>query len=183
ALRVVLERDRPDKKVWATYFCYGSYGAPHETFYENVHQLPGGSMLEFISGRPRIKSWYDFIGRVKNIRSDHSFGEAKEIYLDLLKDNILLRFRADVPIGFNISGGLDSSLLLALVHELKGPENIKSYTFYTGDERYDELPWVEQMIAHTGNPLSSVRPTSEAIPALAREISAVQDEPFGGFPT
>ena len=58
-----------------------------------------------------------------------------------------------VPVGINLSGGLDSSVLLGLVHAVQGGEsNISAFTFYTGDTRYDELPWVEQMLHHTRHP-------------------------------
>ena len=183
ALQAVLKRDRPNKKVWANYFTYGSYGAPDETFFEQVHQLPGGHLLEYKAGKINIEAWYDFVSRVKEIRADLSFEEAKEKYLELLQDSVSLRFRADVPVGFNISGGVDSSLLLALVNKIEGPEDIKAYTFYTGDERYDELAWVEKMISLTENPLSKVQLKSAEVPTLATKIAAHQDEPYGGIPT
>ena len=101
----------------------------------------------------------------------------------MLKESIFLRFRADVEVGFNLSGGVDSSLLLALVNQYDRTEKIKAYSFYTGDARYDELPWVEQMIAKTGNPLSKVKLDATEVSGLARKINGFQDEPFGGIPT
>lgn len=183
AIQAVLQRNSPNKKVWANYFCYGSYGAPDETFFEGIHQLPGGHCLEFKAGKMTVERWYDFLSRVKKIETDHSFEEAKEKYLALLIDSIRLRFRADVPVGFNLSGGVDSSLLLALVNRTEEGKNSNAYTFYTGDERYDELPWVEQMIATTGNPLHNVKLSAGEVPALAKKIAALQDEPYGGIPT
>lgn len=183
ALQAVLKRDLPNSKVWANYFSYGSYGAPDETFYQEVHQLPAGHLLELRDGIISLERWYDFEARVLALRNDLTFEAAKEKYLELLENSISLRFRADVPVGFNISGGVDSSLLLALVNQVEDSRNINAYTFYTGDERYDELPWVEQMIDTTGNPLIKVKLTSEEVPALASKIAALQDEPFGGLPT
>src|SRR5690606_20286614 len=130
-----------------------------------------------------IEKWYDFESRVKNINSTDSFEKAKEIYFQLLKDSISLRFRADVPLGFNISGGVDSSLLLALVNQFEEKKNINAYTFFTGDDRYDELPWVEKMIAATKNPLTKLKFIAEEVAAKAPFISRSQDEPYGGIPT
>lgn len=183
ALQAVTDRKKPNKKVWANYFTYGSYGMPHETFIENINQLPGGHSLEFSQGQLSIERWYDFVNRVRQIKTGYGFEEAKEIYLRLLRDSIRLRFRADVPVAFNISGGVDSSLLLALVNLFDDKKHINAYTFYTGDERYDELPWVEKMIATTENPLKKVKFSSKETPAAARFISSIQDEPFGGLPT
>src|SRR6185295_17596596 len=58
-----------------------------------------------------------------------------------------------------------------------------AYTFATGDERYDELPWVRQMLAKTAHPLIVATLRPEDIPSLAVSVQASQDEPFGGFPT
>jgi asparagine synthase (glutamine-hydrolysing) len=183
ALRQIPGRDRPNEKVWANYFTYGSYGMPDESFFQNISQLPGGHSLQFSNGKLSLEKWYDFESRVAKIPSKYSFEEAKEIYFGLLKESVLLRFRADVPVGFNISGGVDSSLLLALVNLFEDKKNIKAYTFYTGDPRYDELPWVEKMIATTNNPLMKLKFTAEEVAAKASFISKSQDEPYGGIPT
>src|SRR5690606_20244877 len=176
-------RDKPNEKVWANYFVHGSYGMPDETFFQNTEQLPGGHLLKFSEGKLSISKWYDFEAEVAKVKTDISFEEAKEKYSALLQESILLRFRADVPVGFNISGGVDSSLLLALVNMLEDRQQINAYTFYTGDERYDELPWVEKMIAATENPLTKIKLTAADVEKAAYQINNFQDEPFGGIPT
>ncbi len=174
---------KADEKVWANYFCYGSYGSPGKTFFRDVFQLPAGHFLRYQEGSLKEKKWYDFEIGVRNISYPDSSRDIKKAYLDLLENSIKLRFRADVEVGFNLSGGVDSSLLLALVNHLHPSHNIKAYTFYTGDERYDELPWVERMIEKTGNPLYKVRLDAREVPELSKLISTVEDEPFGGVPT
>lgn len=230
-----------NEKVWASYFAYGSYGMPDETFWEGIAQLPGGHFLEVdscqfesVEGQSRIialrqaqcdnlqsmgcqtepvevfcsrmnltiEKWYCFEEEVAKQPKNLTFEQAKEQYVALLKDSIQLRFRADVPVGFNISGGLDSSVLLALVNLQKNDNSnlgchsepveepiedqqsaINAYTFYTNNPDYDELPWVEQMIAKTGNPLTKVLLQAGEVPDLARKMAWQQDEPFGGIPT
>jgi len=204
----------PNEKVWAFYFAYGSYGNPDETFWEGIQQLPGGHFLNFSHQQcqtelspPRahrgvevlnkrknltIKKWYFFEKEVAKQPKNLSYNEAKEQYLTLLKDSIKLRFRADVPIGFNISGGLDSSVLLALVNNFNSKnlkskivnrKSISAYTFYTDNPDYDELPWVEQMISKTNNPLTKVLFQAEEVPDFAEKMEWQQDEPYGGIPT
>ncbi|MFD1095245.1 asparagine synthase (glutamine-hydrolyzing) [Salegentibacter chungangensis] len=183
SITAVLGNNEPSLKVWANYFAYGSYGLPDETFYKDIFQLPAGHFLTFMDGNMKIERWYDFVENVNKIQVSDDFEKTKSEYLKLLKDSISLRFRADVEVGFNISGGVDSSLLLALVNQYEKKEKIRAYTFYTGDERYDELPWVQKMINETQNPLSKVRLEVEEIEELSEKISSFQDEPFGGFPT
>ena len=173
----------PNLEVWANYFSYGSFGMPHQTFFEKIFQLPGGHQLEYSTGKLNINKWYDFEARVQNVSQKTTFEEVKENYLHLLKDSIKLRFRADVPLGVNISGGVDSSLLLALVNLFEDKRQINAYTFYTGDERYDELPWVEKMISTTQNPLQKVLFSASEVQETAKKVGQFQDEPYGGIPT
>lgn len=183
ALKHLPGRDKPNEKVWANYFVHGSYGMPDETFFQKIEQLPSGHLLHFSEGKLSISKWYNFEAEVAKINNNLSFEEAREKYAALLKESIQLRFRADVPVGFNISGGVDSSLLLALVNMFEERKNINAYTFYTGDERYDELPWVQKMIITTQNPLTKIKLSVEDVEKTAYAISRVQDEPFGGIPT
>jgi asparagine synthase (glutamine-hydrolysing) len=192
----------PNEKVWASYFAFGTYGMPNETFWEEIAQLPGGHFLEYKNKKLTTQKWYCFEDEVAKQPKNLTFEQAKQHYLGLLKDSIKLRFRADVPVGFNISGGLDSSVLLALVnlqetnnsnkngHSELVEEHIKdqhsainAYTFYTNNSDYDELPWVEQMISKTHNPLTKVLLQADAVTALAEKMTWHQDEPYAGIPT
>jgi asparagine synthase (glutamine-hydrolysing) len=173
----------PNEKVWASYFAFGSYGMPDETFWSEIVQLPGGHFLEFEDKKQIIKKWYFFEEEVAKQPKNLTLEQAKEQYLILLKDSINLRFRADVSVGFNVSGGLDSSVLLALVNLREDNSKINAYTFYTNNSEYDELPWVEKMIAQTQNPLTKVLLKAEEVPVLSQKMEWQQDEPFGGIPT
>lgn len=172
----------PDESVWAGYLVYGTYGMPEQTFWEGIRQLPAGHLLEWDAGQITTVRWYDFVDRVKAM-PDLSKEEAIEQWTVIALESIRLRFRSDVPVGFNLSGGLDSSLLLALVHHLHPKDDIEAFTFYTQDERYNELPWVEEMIQLTRFSLNKVLLLSESVPDLAEKVSWFEDEPFGGIPT
>ncbi len=184
AIHVFGVQKKPNKKVWANYLCFGSYGMPNETFWESIYQLPGGNYLEYSNKNLQINKWYFFEKEVKKYKEKLTYKEVKSKYTKLLKESILLRFRADVPVGFNLSGGLDSSALLAFVNQQeKYSSNITAFTFYTDDEAYDELPWVEEMISITKNPLIKVLLKVDEVESLCKKITYHQDEPFGGIPT
>ena len=60
----------PNKKVWANYLSFGTYGMPNETFWEGIHQLPAGhfaiiSKENLSTFQP--KCWYDFVQRIKKL--------------------------------------------------------------------------------------------------------------------
>jgi asparagine synthase (glutamine-hydrolysing) len=173
----------PNSDVWHSYLTKGQYGMPDETFWKGIHQIPGGHYLTLKNGDIEIRSWYDFVTRSMAL-INHQENDEEAYILDLLKDSVRLRFRADVPVGFNLSGGLDSSTLLALVSDAYPDEKkIEAFTFFTGDERYDELPWVRQMLVGKPYPLNTCKLEVSDIPYLTQKIASVQDEPFGGIPT
>lgn len=174
----------PDPVAWATYLATGVHDHSERTFWAGVRSLPAGHALSWHDGALRARRWYDLADHVGPAFDARAEDDVQEEYLSLLRDSIRLRFRADVPVGINLSGGLDSSVLLGLVHDVRGADSdVAAFTFVTGDARYDELPWVERMLAHTRHPLVACRLAAEDVPALAEQVQRHQDEPFGGLPT
>lgn len=175
-----------NNKVWANYLSYGTYGLPHETFWQTIFQLPAGHYAEIsLKNDAKIipKKWYNFVSRINAIEPLEQI-DLKTKYTNLLNDAIQLRFRADVPLGMNVSGGLDSSTLIALIHKnLPSHQNMEAFTFYCNDDNYDELPWVEELLKDKPFHLNKVLLKSNDVPQLISEMSKNQDEPFGGFPT
>jgi asparagine synthase (glutamine-hydrolysing) len=184
ALRAAGVPMRPDAVAWATYLTSGAYDYCERTFWEGVKSVPPGYSLTWQQGQLRLAPWYDLAKRVSPELDNRPLETVSAEYLALLSDSVRLRFRSDVPVGINLSGGLDSSTLLGLVQEVQGTESeVKAFTFITDDPRYDELPWVKQMLAHTRHPSIVCRLKPEDVPALAESVQAHQDEPFGGLPT
>ncbi len=177
----------PDQETWAHYLADGAAERGRRTFWRGVERLGAGEMATYKDGALQRSVWYDLeqrLGATEGLdtRSDP---EVAEELGELFEETVRLRFRADVPVGINLSGGLDSSLLLALVGRTQGAslEHINAFTFVTGDERYDELPWVQGMLEHTPHPHHTVRLKAEEVPELAASVAAVQREPAGGLPT
>ena len=174
----------PNAETWAGYLVGGAHEEEARTFWRGIHAVPAGHLLEWHDGQIGVRCWYDLANERTLDIDERSLQRAQEEYLDLLCDSVRLRFRADVPVGLNLSGGLDSSLLLGLVDLVQGRDSALSvFTFVTGDARYDELPWVEQALARTPHQLVVSRLSPADVPALAASVQEAQDEPFGGIPT
>ena len=174
----------PDAVTWATYLAHGLYDNSERTFWKDIYSLPAGHTLTWKEGQSTIDCWYDIADRIRPEFDDRSLEVVQEEYLALLKESVRLRFRSDVPVGINLSGGLDSSVLLGLVHAVQGKySDVAAFTFITGDENYDELPWVQMMLARTNHPSVVCRLEATDVPALAESVQSFQDEPFGGLPT
>ncbi|MCF6132671.1 asparagine synthase (glutamine-hydrolyzing) [Flavobacterium wongokense] len=173
----------PNEKVWSSFFTEGSYGLPNETFWKDIHQLPGGHSLTLKNNVLQIEKWYSFETRTKSLFSHFEKNE-EEYITNLLLKAINLRFRADVPVGFNLSGGLDSSTLLALIDQQNIDKSaVEAFTFVTNDERYDELFWVKSMLENRPFHLNICPLSANEIPDLSFKMSQHQMEPYGGIPT
>jgi asparagine synthase (glutamine-hydrolysing) len=175
---------KPDPVAWATYLTYGLSDHGERTFWDGIHSVPPGHALVWRDGVSSVRRWYDLaerVGEAEDVRSDAA---VEDEYLALATEAVRFRFRSDVPVGINLSGGVDSSTLLALVDRLGGLEaEVAAFTFTTGDPRYDELPWVRQMLAGTRHPLVVSELSPEQVPELALSVQRAEDEPFGGLPT
>lgn len=179
-------RPEPDAVCWASYLTSGMHDHSERTFWEGVTRLaPGGTFRWSREGGLTLGIWYDLAERMRGWTPDErGDDEVADELLALLEDSIRLRFRSDVPVGVCLSGGLDSSLLLGLVHRIQGAESsVKTFTFHCGDDRYDELPWVRQMLEGTRHPACFCLLSPSEIPELAARVQRAQDEPYGGFPT
>jgi asparagine synthase (glutamine-hydrolysing) len=175
---------RPNHSAWATYLCTGLCDHSEQTFWGGIKSLPAGHCLRWKDGVTQIRKWYDLAERVGPECDERPLEVVEEEYRALLVESVRLRFRSDVPVGISLSGGLDSSTLLGLVRAVQGADSdVKAFTFVTGDERYDELPWVRQMLASTNHPLVICPVAPQDVPSLAESAQAHQDEPFGGLPT
>jgi asparagine synthase (glutamine-hydrolysing) len=173
----------PDPTTWATYLSSGLYDHSSRTFWNGVEALRPGHCLTWQEGRISLRRWYDLSAEVGETDTQ-PLEKVMEKYLELLKQSVALRFRSDVPVGINLSGGVDSSILLGLVGAIQGPESdVKSFTFITGDPAYDELPWVKKMLAQTRHPSIVCQLTPEEVPEMADSVQYHEDEPFAGLPT
>ncbi len=183
---------QPNAPVWSSYLSFGHYHYQEQTFWEGVFTLPAGHYAQIEISEPLApvvpKRWYDFAGRIKTLQSDEAFCNRDAVahqahYKALLEQSVSLRFRSDVPVGFNISGGVDSSTLLGAVNQLHPNSDMQAFSFYTNDERYDEIEWVERVIAKTNKPLNKVLLCAQEVPELSQALMSSQDEPYGGIPT
>ena len=174
---------RHDEIAWATYLTTGLHDHGERTFWAGVHALRPGHWLTWEDGRVAVGAWYDLADRVGPELDGRATVAVAADCLGLLEEAVMLRFRSDVPVGINLSGGLDSSLLFRLTDRIAGGRGIRAYTFVTGDPRYDELPWVRAMTETIGQELVVCRLDPADVPLQAARVQRHQDGPFGGLPT
>lgn len=91
---------------------------PEETFYENISKLPAASYLKFSihDFQLLIENYWDIDTDNENKKITDS--EAIEKFGALFQQSVKRRLRSDVPVGTSLSGGLDSSSIIATLHQL-----------------------------------------------------------------
>ncbi|KOF03274.1 hypothetical protein OB69_08235 [Roseivirga seohaensis subsp. aquiponti] len=189
AIHEVINCRLPELSTWASYYTKGLYGTENDTFWKGIKTIKAGHYLLYSKGKCVEKEWYSFHERTMELMNSNQFinrsdQEHIDFYGELLERSINRRFRADVPVGFNLSGGLDSSVLLGSIHRLfKASNDIRAFTFFCNDDRFDELKWVREMNQNTNKPLYEVMLLAKDVPQLVDKVSYYQDEPYGGIPT
>ena len=95
---------------------------PEETFFENISKLPAASSLKFspdsyrVNFQLSIENYWDI--EVEDGNEKISDAEATEKFGFLFQQSVKRRLRSDVPVGTSLSGGLDSSSIIATLYQL-----------------------------------------------------------------
>lgn len=156
---------------------FGS-GLGETTVYADVRQLPAGAFAVWENGRLHINRYTPrspFLDR-EALREADLDALADELEA-LLVDAIRLRLIADVPVGLFLSGGIDSSLVAALVaKKLKVP--LRAYTIAFGHSDYDESRYAKAVADHLELPFTVFEARGDMYPEFAR-VALQFDQPFG----
>ena len=91
---------------------------PEETFYENISKLPAAYWLKFSihNFQLSLENYWDI--EIENENNKITDDEAIEKFGTLFQQSVKRRLRSDVPVGTSLSGGLDSSSIIATLHQL-----------------------------------------------------------------
>ena len=136
-----------------------TFWAPLEpdSLFEGVYSLPAGHLLSIeADGRETLHRYWDW--SFPAATAPPAFTDIDSAAAELralLTDAVALQLRADVPVGAYLSGGLDSSTLVALMQQLSGqPARTFSLTF--AESEFDESAEQQTMVRHLGSDHSSL---------------------------
>ena len=118
------------------------------TIFEDVCQILPGEMLVVHNGREHYRDYWQWTcPEDGDYRHGNEASLAAELH-DLLRDATRIRLRSDVPVGAYLSGGLDSSVLTALIHQ-QGAE-LRTFSIGFDEQSLDEGSYQQMMIDHLG---------------------------------
>jgi asparagine synthase (glutamine-hydrolysing) len=171
---------RPNDARVLDFLAYGLSDHTDETMFEGIRQLEPGSYLEqrpLAGARAQPVRWYR-----PRPASDLRRPVASRLR-SLLESAVAIRLRSDVPVGVSLSGGMDSSSVLAVAGELRGREALPppdTFSARSSDPATDELRFAASLLRATGAHNTTVLPTADG---LMEELDSVlwhMDEPFQG---
>jgi asparagine synthase (glutamine-hydrolysing) len=148
------------------------------TLFADVRQLPPAHWmivpLDGGAATEPVRYWSLDLDRT----TDLSFAQASERLRETFLESIRLHLRSDVPVGAALSGGIDSSAIVAAVRTLHPEQEIHAFSFVAEDPAVCEEKWVDVVHRDTGAMVHKVRPAPGDLAADLDRLIATQDEPF-----
>ena len=168
---------RISEQALAAYFRYCYVPAPFSIF-ENVHKLEPGWLLHVDAEQrlSREQYWNAFAlaSAPPPSRSLEEFADAFERIASAVVAEHLI---ADVPLGAFLSGGIDSSLVVALAQRAS-TQPVRTFSIGFKDARFDEAPYAKAVAAHLGCQHTEAYVDYSDTLGLVAELSSFYDEPF-----
>ena len=154
---------RVDSAAVAWTFSYWSVLSPASVF-EGISELPPGHRMTVEGDSVRVQRYWDWHFPGVGAMSAKSEERCAEELRELLIEAVRLQLRADVPVGAYLSGGLDSSIITAIVaHHTDTP--LRSFSLTFEDEEFDESAYQRVVVQHLRTTHSSIKATKAAIGA------------------
>ncbi len=169
-----------DQRALQKFFAYGYIPAPN-ALYRGARKLPGGCSLtlELADFRVRERRYWRFaIEADKHAPSDR-IGELAEELRTLLDRAVTRRLVSDVPLGVFLSGGIDSSLVLALAARHRAADSLDTFTIGFNEPSFDESSYARQVATAIGSRHHERILDFDTARGLAGDVLARLDEPTG----
>src|SRR5213594_2355749 len=146
-----------------------------ESIIEGVHKLKPGHILTASARHGvQVRQYWD-------VEFDPDYGKSEQYFIerlrDLLEDSVRLRLISDVPLGAFLSGGIDSSSVVATMARLSSGQ-VKTFSIGFPDEDYDELKYARQVAQKFGTDHHELVVDPNVL-TLIDDLAWYLDEPFG----
>ena len=172
-----------DRDALGEYLQYGYISAPR-SIYRNVKKLLPGHWLELGEvGEPAVRRYWTAVEGDATLAGTEE--ELERRLETLLIEACRYRMVADVPVGIFLSGGLDSTLVTALLQAYGGGE-VRTFTIGFDDERYDESRHAKKVAQFLGTRHTEQIVSPRDMAGVLPQWGELFDEPFGdqsGVPT
>ena len=162
------------------YLLNGYISDPY-SIYTEVSKLRAGQLftLDLSTYKMEVEQYWDIDSNSCGFTTPKSYNEAKDQLRELLFDAVRIRLNADVPVGMFLSGGIDSSLVSAIVSQLN--KDICAYTIGFNNPKYNESNHANDVAQHLGIPIKINFCEGDDMLDIVKDIPTYFDEPFADF--
>jgi asparagine synthase (glutamine-hydrolysing) len=172
---------RINRDALALYMRYSYVPAPH-CIYDGLHKLQQGYILALKQGEsePRLRCFWSASEIAQSGVDARIAGSDAEVIQELeskLSRAIQLRMIADVPLGAFLSGGIDSSTVVALM-QAQSSRPIKTFTIGFHEKDYNEAVHARRIAEHLGTEHTELYVTAQQALNVVPLLSEMYDEPF-----
>jgi len=164
-----------DVRSLSRYLLHEYVPSPHSIM-EGIHKLPPGHYLIMKDGNISIHPYWSISFGKSHTPEDPVL--VGEMLLDRLKASIERRLMSDVPLGVFLSGGIDSSAIVALMSELVSSERIKTFSIGFNEPSFDESGYARSVARQFGTDHHEQILTPSTMVDILPEIWSFMDEPF-----
>lgn len=165
---------RIDVNALNAYFTFKFIPEPY-TIFQDVAKLPAGHVFVFQEGRARIRSYWDLRFSPQTRQSE---AESLEETESLLRETVASHMVSDVPIGAFLSGGIDSSTIVALMSEV-AEQPVQTFTIGFREPAWDESRHAQMIADHFGTCHRHEIVGTERVESILPRLVWHFDEPFG----
>ena len=156
------------------------------TLIEGVEMLPAGHMLIADDNEVRTEAWWDLADEARALQRQgdpwtYSGQNAQDKVLNLLRDSVSLRMRSDVPFGAFLSGGIDSSAVVALMAEV-ADRPVATFNIAFEEDEFDESRYARMVADQYQTDHHEIRLTADAFLHEVPDALAAIDHPSGDGP-
>jgi asparagine synthase (glutamine-hydrolysing) len=166
----------PDRAALERYSALAVMPALPATFYADVERVPPAHLVRFRDGAIELRRYWS----PQPVDVPTEPVAAAEALRELLSDSIRLRLRSDVPVGTSLSGGVDSSAVVALAAAIAGDHRRDAFTATFDGFARDEWRYADAVATASGvEHHHAVRPTLDDLLGDLERLVRDQEEPFG----
>lgn len=181
-LKPIIKHPRFNKKINKEavnlYLTFGYIPCPH-TIYSETYKLEAGKYLIYKNGQVQINTYWDVLQVKNKVSFERHINENN--YVDeldrLLTSSVRMRLVGDVPVGAFLSGGIDSSLIVALMQK-ETKEKVKTFSIGFENQEFNEANYAKDIASYLGTDHTELYIKDDQLLSLVEDMVKYYDEPF-----
>ena len=189
-LKLIPSLDKiPNDSIIYDYLSFNLLDHTSDTFFQGIQQIAPGQCIKLNQREFSVRQYWQLEPASKTL--EKTGDDYTDEFLDLFTDSVRIHLRSDVAIGSCLSGGLDSSAIVAVANKLLFSDKIldprlvgqqqKTFSACFDNPLFDERQYIEQVLKSTSAEANYTFPSAKRLEDELPLLIWHQDEPFGSI--